>query len=94
MTNPEMEGVDVSKVSLAFHAMGDVFKAEDMFHGVRNAGFGAGALGNGAASRSVGKWDIQEGRHFLQEWGDEVAKLAIQVCEAKGEVNMEGVKRV
>jgi hypothetical protein len=31
MTNPEMEGVDVSKVSLAFHAMGDVFKAEDMF---------------------------------------------------------------
>ena len=26
-----MEGVDVLKASLAFHAMSDVFEAEDMF---------------------------------------------------------------
>lgn len=55
MTNPEMEGVDVSKVSLAFHAMGDVFKAEDMFMacGTQDSAL---ALGNGAASRSVETW--------------------------------------
>jgi haloalkane dehalogenase len=30
ITSPEMEGVDVSKASLAFHATSDVFKMEDM----------------------------------------------------------------
>jgi hypothetical protein len=52
---------------------------------VRDAGSGAGDSGNGAAGRSVEKWDIQEGGHFLHEWGDGVAKLAIQVFEAEGE---------
>ena len=61
---------------------------------MQDAGSGAGASGNGAAGRSVEKWDIQEGGHFLQEWGDGVAKLAIQVFEAEGEVNVEGVKRL
>jgi haloalkane dehalogenase len=88
MTNPEMEGVDVSKVSLAFHAMGDVFKAEGMFMA---CGTQDPALGPWITERLVEVWkhgccraNIQEGGHFLQEWGDEVAKLAIQVFEAKG----------
>jgi hypothetical protein len=38
--------------------------------------------------------EIQEGGHFLQEWGNKVAKLAIQVFEANGNANVEGVKRV
>jgi len=59
---------------------------------MRDAGCGirCWGFGNGAASRSVEKWDIQEGGHVLQEWGDGVAKLAIQVLEAKGEANVEG----
>jgi haloalkane dehalogenase len=35
MTSPKMEGADVSKVSLAFHATSDVFKTEDMFMACR-----------------------------------------------------------
>jgi hypothetical protein len=30
----------------------------------------------------------------LQEWGEHVAKLAIEVFETKGRVEVEGVKRV
>lgn len=98
MTSPEMEGVDVSKASLAFYTTSDIFKAEDVFMA---CGMQDPVLGPRVMERLAEVWkngcyyaDIQEGGHFLQEWGDEVAKLAIQVFEAKGEVNVEGVKRV
>jgi haloalkane dehalogenase len=98
MTSPEMEGVEVSKASLEFYATSDVFKAEDVFMacGMRDP-----VLGPRVMERLAEVWkngcyyaEIQEGGHFLQEWGGEVAKLAIQVFEAKGDVNVEGVKRV
>ena len=98
MTSPEMEGVDVSLRSLEFYGTSDVFRAEDVFMacGMRDPVLGPKVMEGLARVWKNGCYyaEVQEGGHFLQEWGEEVAKLAIRVFEGKGAVEVEGVKRV
>jgi haloalkane dehalogenase len=98
MTDPGMEGVEVSNASLDFYGTSDVFKAESVFIacGMRDPVLGSPVMENLAKTWKNGCYyaEIKEGGHFLQEWGEQVAKLAIQVFEAKGEVEVKGVKRI
>lgn len=38
--------------------------------------------------------EVADGGHFTQEWGDEIAKLAIEVFERNGKVESETVRKV
>lgn len=98
MTDPTMEGVGVSTASVDYYRTQDAFKAEDVFMacGMQDPVLGPVVMENLAKIWKNGCYyaEIPKGGHFLQEWGEQVAKLAIRVFEAKGAVEVEGVKRV
>ena len=97
MTDPSMEGVEVSKQSMNLYRTSDLFEAEDnifMACGQKDPVLGPPVMQGLAQMWKNGCYyaEIEEGGHFLQEWGDKVARLAIQVFEKKEPV--EGVRKV
>lgn len=96
MIDGGMEGVDISKNSMHMYQTSDQFKDVDVFMA---CGMKDPVLGPSVMKDLSKMWkngchyaEINNGGHFLQEWGDEVAKLAIDVFENHGHV--EGVIKV
>ena len=92
-----MEGVDVSRASLELYGTSDAFRAEDVFMacGMKDPVLGPEVMRGLARVWRNGCYyaEIAEGGHFVQEWGEEVARLAIRVFEAGGG-GVDGVERV
>lgn len=96
MIDENMEGVDISKRSLHLYQTTDQFKDVDIFMawGMKDPVF------NSPVRKSLSKaWkngcyyaEIADAGHFVQEWGDEVAKMAIEVFENQGRA--QGVKKI
>ncbi|GAB7360235.1 hypothetical protein MBLNU230_g7995t1 [Neophaeotheca triangularis] len=96
MTDAGMEGVEVSKRSREMYGNGEVFGKDDVFVacGMKDPVLGppvmrklAQVWGNGCF------WfEVAEGGHFVQEWGEEVAKKAIEAFERREAP--QGVSRV
>lgn len=85
MTDPEMQGVDVSKRAKAMYETSDKFKAEDVFVAV---GMKDPVLGPPMMRQLVKMWkngymwtEVSEAGHFVQEWGEEVARKVIEAFE-------------
>lgn len=88
MTEPGMEGVDVSKRSRELYASeatpfgpGNVFVA----CGMRDPVLGPPIMEQLAKVWRHGCWwlEVGEGGHFVQEWGEEVARKAIEAFERR-----------
>lgn len=96
MTEPDMEGVEISKQSVRMYQTSEGFKAEDIFMacGQRDIVLGPPVMKALSAMWKNGCYyaEIKDAGHFVQEWGDEVARLAIQVFEKKCAV--EGVRKI
>ena len=95
MIQEDMPGVEVSRESRRFFENNDTFREEDVFVacGMLDPILGphmkslASVFKNGCYYT-----EIEEASHFVQEWGDRVAKLAIQVFENRGDI--DGVQRI
>jgi haloalkane dehalogenase len=92
----DMEGTDVSKRSLYMYQSSDAFKDVDVFLA---CGMQDPVLGPSVMERLARVWrngcyyaTIDDAGHFVQEHGEKVAKLAIEVFEQQ--VNVQGVKRI
>lgn len=96
MTDPNMEGVDISKQSLEMYKTSDHFKANDIFMaiGMKDPVLGPPVMRNMAKMWKNGCFwtEVAEGGHFVQEWGADVAKKAIEAFEKQAAP--EGVTRV
>ena len=95
MIEEDYPGVEISKQSRDFFETSDKFKQQDVF------------VACGMQDRILGPHmktlaqvfkhgcyyaEIEDASHFVQEWGDEVAKLAIQVFE--GGADMGKVQKI
>ena len=96
MIREDMEGVDISKKSLQMYQTQDLFGRNDVFIA---CGMKDPVLGPAVMKRLARVWkngcfytEVPDAGHFVQEWGDNVARLAIATFE-KGDV-VEGVMRV
>ena len=95
MTQEDMPGVEVSKNSRHFFETTDTFRKEDVFVA---CGMQDPILGPHMKSlahmfkHGCYYTEIEEASHFVQEWGDKVAKLAIQVFEKHS--NIAGVQEI
>lgn len=92
----EMEGVAISRESLHMYRTSDMFEDAGVFMA---CGMQDPVLGPPVMERLARVWkngcyyaEIEDAGHFVQERGEKVAKLAIEVFEKRGEV--EGVRRV
>ena len=95
MDTEDMEGVGVSKQSLEMYRTSDIFRDTDIFMA---CGMQDGAMGPPAMEPLSKVWkngchytEFEEAGHLVQEWGEQVARMAIEVFEM-GQV--EGVCRV
>lgn len=96
MTDPSMEGADTSRECAKMYATSDQWKMKDVFMA---CGCQDPVLGPPVMRSLARMWrngcnfvDIEEAGHFTQEWGDRIARLAIEVFEQSGDV--EGIKKV
>ena len=94
----EKDGVAVSSEAAEFYRSSSRFKTEDIFMAV---GMKDPVLGPPVMQKLAQVWtngcyyhEVAEGGHFTQEWGDEIAKLAIEVFERNGEVESKTVRKV
>ena len=95
MVEEDMTGVEISKKSRLFFENNDTFRQQDVVVvcGVQDTILGphmkslAGVFKNGCYYA-----EIEEASHFVQEWGERVAKLAVQVFENCG--NIDGVQQI
>lgn len=98
MIREDMEGVDVSKQSLKFYQESDNFRAEDVFMacGQKDPVLGPPAMQRMSKIWKNGCWyaEIEDGGHFVQEWGAEVAKKAIQVFDRGTGDDRVGVRKI
>jgi len=92
----DMEGVGVSKEALRMYRTSDIFRDVDIFMA---CGMKDPVLGPPVMERLAKVWkhgcyyaEIKDAGHFVQEHGEEVARLAIEVFEKDGKA--EGVRRV
>lgn len=96
MIREDQEGVDISKKCLQDYRTSDHFQAEDIFMavGMQDPVLGAVVMRKLARVWKNGCYymEIGEAGHFVQEWGDKVARTAIEVFEKQGAVN--GVRRI
>lgn len=88
MVQPDMDGVEVSRRSVEFYRQSDHFAAEDIFMAV---GMQDPVLGPPVMKSLARVWrngclwtEIEAAGHFVQEWGDEVAKRAVRAFESSG----------
>ena len=96
MVTKDMQGVAVSEKSLALYQASDMFRDTDIFMA---CGMQDGAMGPPAMEPLSKVWkngcyyvELPEAGHLVQEWGKEVARMAIEVFEKQGKV--EGVRRI
>ena len=95
MIQEDMPGVEVSKKSRQFFETTDTFREEDVFVacGMQDPILGPHMKSLARVFKHGCYYaEIEEASHFVQEWGDRVAKLAIQVFEKQGDV--AGVQRI
>lgn len=92
--SPEMEGTDVSKQALEMYKTTDTFGRKDIFMA---CGMKDPVLGPPVMKRMARVWkngcgwmEVQEAGHFVQEWGEGIAKAALEYFEGKEPV--EGVR--
>jgi haloalkane dehalogenase len=90
MISEDMEGVDISKRSMHMYRTSDHFRDVDVFMacGMKDPVLGSPVMKNLSKIWNNGchYTEIDEGGHFLQEWGGKVARLAIQVFEKQRHV--------
>ena len=96
MVTKDAEGVAVSEESLAMYRTSDMFNDTDIFMA---CGMQDNAMGPPSMEPLSKVWkngcfyaELSEAGHLVQEWGEQVAKMAIEVFEKQGEV--EGVRRI
>jgi haloalkane dehalogenase len=96
MIREDMEGVDISRECLEMYKRSGLFTTADIFMacGQRDPVLGPPVMEVLAQVWKNGCYyaEIEEAGHFVQEWGDRVAKLAIEVFERQGRV--KGVRKV
>ena len=89
MIREDMEGVDVSKKSLQMYKTEDLFRRNDVFMAceMKDPVLGPPVMESLARVWKNGCFytEIADAGHFVQEWGDHVARLAIATFE-KGDV--------
>ena len=89
MVNEDTPGVDISKKSRRFFETADTFSKEDIVVvcGMRDPILGP-QMKTLARLFKHGCYytELEEASHFVQEWGDQVARLAIQIFEKQSEV--------
>ncbi|KAH8807623.1 putative haloalkane dehalogenase [Xylogone sp. PMI_703] len=99
MIEPGMAGIDTSKKALAFYKTTDQFRTEDIFMacGPEDKVLGPPIMNILSRAWKNGCYytDIPGAGHFVQEWGNQVAKLAIRIFEnaAAGE-KIENVRKI
>jgi haloalkane dehalogenase len=83
-----MKGVNISKKSMDMYRTSHQFRAERVFVavGMKDPFFGPRAMRKLAKMRKNRCYyvEIDEAGNFLQEWGVEVARLAIEVFNSRG----------
>jgi haloalkane dehalogenase len=91
MIHEDMEGVNISKECLQMYKTSNLFATKDVFMA---CGQKDPVLGGPVMEALAQVWkngcyyaEIEEAGHFVQEWGDRVAKLAIEVFERGERVN-------
>ncbi|KAK3045442.1 hypothetical protein LTR09_012961 [Extremus antarcticus] len=96
MLDENMPGVETLKRSRLFYGESHVFEQQDVVIvcGVQDRLLGRPAMKGLAGVFKHGCYyaEIEEASHFVQEWGDRVVKLAIQVFENGG--NIDGVQQM
>lgn len=98
MVERNMPGVQVAEESLAFYGSCDKFRSEDIFMA---CGPEDPVLGPAVMKALSKVWkngchfaEIPGAGHFVQEWGDQVARMAIEVFETAGTGTVvEGVEK-
>ncbi|RVX71286.1 hypothetical protein B0A52_04860 [Exophiala mesophila] len=100
MVDPTMPGVEISKESLAFYQSVDQFRTEDVLVacGTQDPVFSQKhmmALAKTYWKNGCYYTEIAEAGHFVQEWGDQVAKRALDVFEkADAAASINGVQKI
>lgn len=96
MTDLNMEGVEISQQSREMYQTSEHFGANDIFMavGMKDPVLGPPVMRNMARIwRNGCFWmEVADGGHFVQEWGEEVARNAIEAFEKQSAP--EGVSRV
>ena len=95
MIEEDMPGVQVSKRTRHFFEMTDTFKQEDVLVvcGMQDPILGPHMKSLARVFRHGCYYtEIKEASHFVQEWGEKVAKLAIQVFEKQNDI--AGVQKI
>ena len=94
----DMDGVKVSTDAAEFYRTNCRFRTEDIFMAV---GMKDPVLGPPVMKKLAKVWkngcyyyEVTEGGHFTQEWGSEIASLAIDVFEKKGTIESRAVRRI
>jgi haloalkane dehalogenase len=94
----EMDGVSVSLEAAEFFRSTSRFEIEDVFMavGMKDPVLGPQVMEKLARLFRNGCYyhEVSEGGHFTQEWGGEIARLAIEVFEGKGVVEGTAVRKV
>ena len=95
-TSEDMEGVGIAKNSKAFFKTVDTFKQQDIFMACGQKDIVLGPPVMEGLSR-VWKngcfyFEVEDGGHFVQEWGKGIARQAIQIFE--GNVPGGGVRKI
>lgn len=97
MTDPEMEGVDISKRAIAMYHSSNEFKTRDIFMacGMKDPVLGPSVMKNLSRIWKNGcLWtEIADGGHFVQERGEQVARLAIESFESETGL-VQGVQKI
>jgi len=96
MTDPSMEGVEISKESARMYATSNQWKAEDVFMacGLKDPVLGEPVMRDLAQMWKNGcHWmAVEDGGHFTQEWGGQIARRALETFQSPGSV--EGVAKI
>ena len=99
MVSPEMDGVGVSREAVEFYrGKGSPFGQGGvvMACGMKDPVLGPGVMQGLAKVWRDGCWyfEVKEAGHFVQEWGGEVARVALEVfAQGVGE-GVEGVRKI
>ena len=99
MVSPGMDGVEVSREAVElYQSRKSPFKTGDvvMACGMKDPVLGPVAMQGLAKVWRDGCWyfEVKEAGHFVQEWGEEVARVALEVFARGGGNGVEGMGRV
>lgn len=93
----DMDGVVVSTQAAEFYRSNSRFGTKDIFMavGLKDPVLGPDVMNELAKTWKNGCYyhEVAEGGHFTQEWGENIARLAIELFE-KGKLEKEGVRRI